>query len=466
MAYISFDKCKKKIVFPIISIIIYYILYNLEYYSGYYFDFKKFNVPKLYTLNFSFSFLACFVFGGIFLLISYINTKEESNNTENKEEDDRKKKDLKNKKPTRYPSLIYDEEISKIHIKMKYFINSAFLELLVNFFYSSVIFDFVDIEAKILYSSFDIIFIKIVSKFVFKFQFYRHQIFSMILLILILFLDIIIRETFLMKVIKGELNFYDEDFQLYLNENGNAKIESKIAYRYYLIFTFFGFIAKSFSVCFDKWLITSTLCNPYKLLFFKGLYGFFPAFLIQILLYFILGENLSTDKDEINIKNLYKRLSFPFSSFVGDKLINNKFIVILIISFFFLIGFSYISNIAIINSFNPEFIGFVNIVSTTLTIFTIQLINAIISGRFRRSIIISFINLFFLIIILIPSLILCEIIILHFCQCDKNISSSIERRASLEVNKALELYDTEDDDDSKNRTFNSEDFSYRVSSKE
>ena len=124
-------------------------MYNLEYYSGYFFDFRKLNVPKLYTLNFSFSFLACFVYGGIFLLISYKNSKEESNNTENKEENDKKNQDLKKNKPTRYPSLIYDEDINKIHIQMKYFINSALLELLVNFFYSSVVFDFVDLEAKI-----------------------------------------------------------------------------------------------------------------------------------------------------------------------------------------------------------------------------------------------------------------------------------------------------------------------------
>jgi hypothetical protein len=458
MAFISFGKCRKKIIFPIISIIISYLIFNIEYYSGFFFDLNKFNSPKLYSLYFSFSFLGCFIYGGIFLLISHLISRTEFDKSEEKFKEGKKTKNLVPKKTHRYPSLIYNEEISKIHIHMIYFIISAFLELLVNFSFSSIVFDFIDIEAKMLYSAFDIIFIKIISKLVFKFQLYRHQIFSMIFLMILLCISILFRENFMMKIFKGELHFYENDYEEYLRKTAKDKIETKITYQYYFIFIVIGFFMKAFSVCFDKWLITDKLCNPYKLLFFKGLYGFIPAFMIQLLLYYILGENLFTDNydditNKVNIKNLYKRLSFPFSSFISY--IN----ITIIIFFFILIGFSYTFNIAIINSFNPEFIGFVNIASTTLALFTIQLINAIMIKKIHRAITISLILLSLLIIILIPSLILCEIIVLHFCNCDQNISLNIENRAILEENTPLELYESDDDDSKKNETFNSEELS-------
>jgi hypothetical protein len=265
------------------------------------------------------------------------------------------------------------------------------------------------------------------------------------------------RETFLMKIVRKQMSFYIKEFEKFLIETTEEKLRTGIIYYNYFIFIMVGLLARSFSVCFDKWLITAKLCDPYKLLFFKGLYGFIPAFMIQLLLYYILGENLFTDNydditNKVNIKNLYKRLSFPFSSFIS------YYNITIIIFFFILIGFSYTFNIVIINSFNPEFIGFVNIASTTLALFTIQLINAIMIKKIHRAITISLILLSLLIIILIPSLILCEIIVLHFCNCDQNISSSIENRAILEANTPLEIYDS-DDDDLKNRTFNSEDFS-------
>jgi hypothetical protein len=236
MAFISFGKCRKKIIFPIISIIISYLIFNIEYYSGFFFDLNKFNSPKLYSLYFSFSFLGCFIYGGIFLLISNINSKTEFKDSEEKFQEHKKTKNLVPKKAIRYPSLIYNEEISKIHIHMIYFIISAFLELLVNFSFSSIVFDFIDIEAKILYSAFDIIFIKIISKLVFKFQLYKHQIFSMIFLMILLCISILFRENFMMKIFKGELHFYENDYEEYLRKTAKDKIETKITYQYYFIF--------------------------------------------------------------------------------------------------------------------------------------------------------------------------------------------------------------------------------------
>ncbi len=457
MAFISIGKVRKKIIFPITCIILYYILNNIEYFSAFYFDYKKINTPKLYSLYFSFSFLGCFIYGGIFLLISEINSKGETKCLEDKKQKDKKKT---KKKVNKLPSLIYDDESSKIRINIKYFLYSAFLELLVNFSYASIVFDFLDIESKILYSAFEIVFIKIISKCVFKFQFYRHQIFSMILLVLILFIALMVRETLLMKTVLGKIKLYDDEYQEYITVTSLIKLKSGIIYYYYFVFIIIGLLLRSFSVCFDKWLIIDKLCHPYKLMFFKGLFGVFPSFLIQLLLYYVLGENLYTDDDNdeknyINVKNLYKRLSFPFSSF------DSKMNIIFIISFFILVGFYYIFTTVIINEFNPEFIGFVSVSTSTLVLFTIQLINAFMAKRIHMAITVSLIHLGFFVVILIPSLILCEILILHFCKCDKYISSNIERRASIEVNTALKLYNEEDDDDSssKSKTFNSEDIS-------
>jgi hypothetical protein len=461
MACISIGKFKKKLLFPMLAIIFCFIIYNMEYFSGFFFDLKK-NVksPKLYSLYFSFSFLGCFLYGGIFLFISNSSSSRESKLALDKTKKDKNKKDLRKKKGNSPPSLIYDEEISKIHINIIYFIISAFLELLLNFSFASTVFDFLDFESKILYGAFEIIFIKIISKCIFKFQFYRHQILSLILLVIVLLMAIMTRETFLMKIVRKQMSFYIKEFEKFLIETTEEKLRSGIIYYNYFIFIMVGLLARSFSVCFDKWLITSKLCDPYKLLFFKGLFGLIPSFCIQILLYFIIGENFTTDDSkDISIKNLYKRLSFPFSSFIH---LEN---IIFIITFFILVGAYYTFTIIVINGFKPEFIGFVSIVSSTLTLLTIQVINSIMTGKKHQTITIILIHFFFFVLILIPSLILCEIIILHFCKCDKYISSNIERRASIEVNTALKLYnDEEDEDDSKNMTFNSEDISNKSNS--
>jgi hypothetical protein len=266
-----------------------------------------------------------------------------------------------------------------------------------------------------------------------------------------------------MKIVHGEMSFYSQDVENFLIKTSLIKLETGIIYYYYFIFIIIGLLVRSFSVCFDKWLITDKLCDPYKLLFYKGLFGLIPSFLIQLLFYFILGENLFGDEidnenNNISVKNLYKRLSFPFSSF--DSFRNNLFIF----SFFILVGLYYTFNIIIINGFNPEYVGFVSIFSSTLTLITIQVINSILTGKKHQTITVILIYALFFIFILIPSLILCEIIILHFCKCDKNISSNIERRASLEANETIELYNAGEDDDaddSRNRTFYSEDMSYR-----
>ena len=69
MSCISLGKYKKKIFFPILSSLLLFIIFLLEYYSGYFFDFKRINTPNLYSLYFSFSFLGSCIIGGTCLYI-------------------------------------------------------------------------------------------------------------------------------------------------------------------------------------------------------------------------------------------------------------------------------------------------------------------------------------------------------------------------------------------------------------
>ena len=68
----------------------------------------------------------------------------------------------------------------------------------------------------------------------------------------------------------------------------------------------------------------------------------------------------------------------------------------------------------------------------------------------------------FFILILIPSLIICEIIILHFCNCDKNIYYNIEKRANSDIKIALY---SEDDEENKTSEMESADQSSRSQDK-
>ena len=109
-----------------------------------------------------------------------------------------------------------------------------------------------------------------------------------------------------------------------------------------------------------------------------------------------------------------------------------------------------------IHKFKPEFVGFVSIFSSSLSMTTIQFVISIINGngnnKYKK--LICFIHLLFFSLLLIPSLIICEIIILHFCNCDKNIYYNIEKRANSDIKAALY---SEDDEENKTSALESED---------
>ena len=445
MPCISIGNCYKKIIFPLISIFLSYIIYILEYFSGYFSDYRKYKSPNLFSFFFSFSFCGSLLFGGIFYGILEKNSR--NNSIEKLKVNENASKAEKGKTKIRF-SLLY-EDSKRINVPLKYLFLSALLELIQIFSFRSIVFDFMDIESKIVYAGFEIIFIKLISKCIFKYKLYRHQIISMIILLLVLFSAIMFRETFLMKIVKNEYTFYENDYEDYIKDMSNAKLKAGIIYYYYLGFLILGLVAKSIVVCFDKWLITDILCDPNKLLFFKGLFGFIPALATQLVLFYILGETRNINEESINIINVYKRLSLPISSFTLDNKIN-KINIAIIIGFFLIVGLYYSIYMKTISEFSAEYIGCVSIISSTISIITIQFINAIIHGNGdeKRILRLCLVHFLFFIFILIPTLIICEIIILHFCKCDKNISSSIEKRAKSEVISSLRIYDEEEEDTS------------------
>ena len=479
MAFISFGKWKKKNIFIIISIILSYSIFQSEYYSGFYYDCKDKNSPHLFSLYLSFSFLGCILLGGIFFFkfeynikkttsntnnintnnnntrnnntnISINNTNISINNTNNSFNNsnssfnysntnisinDKINESIKgnsNKKNLETP-LLYNEEHDEIFIPMRYFILSSFLEIISNFSFYSLTFDFIDIESKMLFDGFEIIFIKIIDKFIFKHQLYKHQIISMIILIVILVLGINIRERYLKKLLGDDI-IINEQIQEYIKQTFKNKNESNIKF-FYPIFIILGCLTSSFNVCFDNWLMIKKLCGPFKLLFFKGIFGIIPTFSIQIFLYFYLGEWGKTKQENIDILNIFKRVSFPFSSF--NSILNIIFIII----FFIFVGMYQVSIISTNNKFQPEFVGFVLIISSGLSIISNELVNIFISGNdYKNKFLICLIPLGFFIIELIISLIICELIIIKICNCDKNIVSNIDKRGTLEANYSFKKY--------------------------
>lgn len=421
MAFISFGKCKKKNIFIIISIISSYFIFQTEYYSAFYYDCHNYDSPHLFSLYLSFSFLSSFIIGGIIYIIIERNIKKDNTNKskEIKKEDSKKKSlDI---------SLLYDEQYNEIYIDIKFFIFSTFLELLSNLFFYLIAFDFIDIESKMIFNGFEIIIIKMIGKILFKNQMYKHQKITVVILLILLIFGIIGREEYLRQIINDNLTI-NETIQNYIKEK--FKKQNYYMIFFYLIYIVIGNTASSFSVCYDNWLMTTKLCSPYKLFFFKGFFGFIPAFLIQLILYFVLGERGKTKDEEINLINLIKRLSFPFSSFNS---IPNTFIIFV---FFLLVGVYQFAIIYTNNFFQPEFVGLSIIFASSLTIITNEMYK-IYESQDRLFYLIPF---FYFIITLITSLIICEIIILHFCGCDKNTASSIDKRASMESYNSFKKY--------------------------
>ena len=195
----------------------------------------------------------------------------------------------------------------------------------------------------------------------------------------LLIMGISIRQNYLEQIIFKDFN-NNNDINNYIKETYKLK-EKSHAIIIYLIFALIGNISSAFSICFDNWLMTQKLCTPFKLLFFKGLFGFIPSFSIQILLFIFLGERRKLFDEngeiqrEITIIELIKRVSFPISSFTSFI---NIFVIIL---YFILVSFYQISIITTNNKFQPEFVGFVVLISSGLSIITNESVNIYFFGN-------------------------------------------------------------------------------------
>ena len=423
MPFISFGKCKRKNIFIISSIILSYLIYQTQLTSSFFYECRDYDTPPFLPLYLSFSFLGSFLIGGILYIIIEKKNKNEKSNKIKSEDKTKKNIDI---------ALLYNKNQKKISIQIKYFILASLLELFSNFSFYCILYDFLDIESKILFNGLEIIIIKIIGKFIFKNQLYKHQIISIIILLFLLVLAFIARTQFLSDVINDKLTL-EETFQKYVKLSYEQKSDNYLIY-FRLIFIFIGNILASLSVWYDNWLMTIKLCSPNLLLFFKGLFGFIPSFLIQILLFLFLGERTKLKEDEnINIINILKRTSFPFSSF--KSWIN----IILIIVFFILVSGYQFTIVYTNNKFIPEFVGLVSIFASGLLIISNQIIN-ILKSYTDIKILYLIIPFFYFIISFITSLIICEIVILNFCGCDKNIESNIDKRGYLESNRSFKQY--------------------------
>ena len=449
MSFISCGECKKKNIFIVVSIIFCYLIFQTEYYSSLYYDCHGLDTPQLFSLYFTFTFLGSILFGGLFYIIIENNLRDSRINNIFKGKKKGKKKKKKKKKSITL-ILLYEEKFKDNPIPIEYFVLSTFLELISNFATFSIAFDFIDIESKMLFNGFEIIIIKIIGKFLFKYPIYKHHIISIIILSCLLIFGIIIREQHLQSIINNEI-IINDSVQKYIQETSKKKFKFNILI-FYLAIIIIGNIAGSFSVWYDNWLMDVKLCSPYKLILIKGLLGVIPAFSIQLLLYHYIGEKSKFEGETINLISILKRVSFPFSSFSSFRNI------IIIIIFCILVGIYHFSIIYTNNKFHPDFVGLVIISSSGLSLISNEIFNILISESHDK--IYYLLPICYFIISLITSLIICEIIILHFCGCDKNTASYIDRRGIIESTNSFRTYLEDEFKENKNNLTNFEDLSY------
>ena len=452
MSYISCGECKKKYIFLIISIIFCLLIYQAEYHSAFQYDCGNINTPQLFSLHVTFSFLSSIFFGGIFYVIIEKKLRDLKINVRSKENEITKKKKKKSKKKSKKKKsialiLLYEEKYKDTPIPFEYFILSTFLELTHNFATFSVAFDFIDIESKMLFNGFEIIIIKIIGKILYKNSLYRHQIVSIIILLCLLIFGIIYREEHLLSIINSDEANNNIAIK-YIKTIAKKKFSFNIVF-FYFIFTIVGNITSALSVCYDNWLMNVKFCSPYKLLLIKGLLGIIPAFSIQTLLYHFIGEKGKFEEvQNIDLISIIKRASFPFSSFSSSKNIPT------ILIFFFLVGVYQFSIIYTNNKFYPEFVGLAIISSSGLSLVSNEIVNIILYEKDGK--IFYFLPFFYFFVSLITSLIICEVIILHFCGCDKNTAFLIDKRGIIE---SINSFRTYLDDELKGDKSNCEDFS-------
>ena len=174
-----------------------------------------------------------------------------------------------------------------------------------------------------------------------------------------------------------------------------------------ITFNLFGF-----KIVFEKYLIEKRYFNRFLLLFYKGIFGIILTIISQII-YFFINKNML-----INFKLIFKYKLFFFNCFLFTFLEEIFFIILInqtknIISLFIYIFWKFI------------LINFLPLIHKNFYDYDNNIILYKIS---------DILNIIF-------SLIFMEIIILKFCNYNKNVNNEISKRAereSLEINKILD----------------------------
>ena len=417
MSFISLGQFNRKVKCLFVTVILSVIIFLLEHYFEVDEKFSlRENYLHLFTYYYSFSFLGYLVGGGICKLIIYLKSFHEN----------RIKKQIKSKTTHKSLSseLIFNE--NNPYLFWQYFAFSAFFELMVNTTDICLVVEIIDLDSKILLSGLNILFIKIFSYKFLKYPIYRHQFITTIILsifILITFFQRIIWFSNYAKDLSNENHDCTYENK-YCNDTTFMFIErSKISLEYLIFFNItllIGFILNGVSICYDKYIMQEKLCDPYKLIFFKGLFGFPVSLIIQILFRIFLKEE-RTSREKVDFHTILKRFSFPINGIFSNN-------VIYVIIFGIVVTFYKIFYIKTIDFYPPEILGFVSVISSVFASDIIQIIYLWLENNWTN-IILCFV---ILTCVTFLSFVACEIIILHCLKFDENIGLNIDKRAAIE----------------------------------
>ena len=302
---ITFGKCDKNIVIPILSGFFNFILKIILHFS----NSKLSEYPLISSMAASLGMSLSF----ILLIIYKIKNKNEENN---------------DKVNTCQIKLIKDkikaeelQEKERKILKIKYYFINAFLD----FIATILLFAFC-LEVQISMYIFDLLIICLVSHFIFKIKIYRHHYFSVVLIII---------TGIILDIIAGHFNNISENF----------------------INIIIKFILEIIIVCyamFVKFTMDKTFCSAYELCFWTGFINFFfliIAFFISKEIKFVEDYKIFDHFNEFEIKDL-----FIFIIIMICKLLYNLFARISLKNS----NISYWMIIAIVNELGPYVVNLID----------------------------------------------------------------------------------------------------------
>lgn len=267
----------------------------------------------------------------------------------------------------------------------------------------------------------DIIFLSLLSYKLLNIEIYRHQILSMILIIIF---------GIIMDLSYGSLKEFFHN----------------IGYFLLRIFCEFFF---SLSQILNKYSMDIKFSPPYEVCVFIGMYTFF-FYLIGL----FISSNLPCNhkfcvvEDEKSNNNYFDNFKLYTNKINGKEMI--YFVLEMI-----LLGLINILNILTIKYFNPCY---------SIIILVIGRIVLIIRQFFIEIKTRDIVNIFILILIFLVLLLYAEIIELNFCGIHKNTKENIEKRGDLEVEKdCIQTESINSDEDNNENIENSEPSSYESS---